>query len=110
MNEPSSSCCRRSARRVHQLERKSQGGAGGGLRRPEYQALSPVHLSSGLAVVVQPGWPHKMYRDSLTEVASEAVGILVLLALVVVGGSCTSCRLYGSACLSSGLTLRPCRG
>jgi len=44
-----------------------------------------------------------MYRDSLTEVASEAVGVLVLLALVVVEGSCTSCRLYGSACLSSGL-------
>ncbi len=35
--------------------------------------------------MVQLGWPRNMYRDHLTEVASEAVGILVLLTLVVVG-------------------------
>jgi len=30
-------------------------------------------------------WPRNMYRDPLTEVASEAVGFLVLLTPVVVG-------------------------
>ena len=60
-------------------------GAGDGTLRPKYQALSPVHLSSGLAVAVQLGWPRYMYRDPLTEVGSEAVGFLVLLTPVVVG-------------------------